>query len=515
MVKRADPECELLEEIASFVHDPLGFVLFAFPWGMGELAKFDGPDEWQVEILTKLGDGLITLHEAIQIAIASGHGIGKSAFVAWLILWAICTREDTRGVVTANTDTQLRTKTWPELMKWHRLCICGHWFEVTATAIFSKQPQHEKTWRIDAVPWSETNTEAFAGLHNQGNRILLVFDEGSAIADKIWEVAEGALTDEDTEIIWFVAGNPTRNTGRFRECFGRFKHRWIHKQVDSRTCRMTNKRQIAKWVADHGEDSDFVRVRVRGMFPRAGSMQFISSEAVQEAMKREAIAHLHDPLVMGVDVARFGDDQSVIYFRKGRDGRTHAPIPLRGLDTMALAARVALEYDKFRADGLFVDETGIGAGVVDRLRQLGYPVIGVHFGAKPDRAMPGSDQNAYFNKRAEMWGEMREWLKGGAIPNDIELEQELTGPEYTFRLRDGRDAILLESKEDMKKRGLASPDIADGLALTFAYPVMQRADAGRGGRPSAVRRGEAATDYDPYAEAHATGAAQTDYDPYN
>lgn len=190
MAKRADPECELLDEIAGFAADPLGFVQFAFPWGEGELAKFTGPDEWQIEILTQLGDGLITLQEAIQIAIASGHGIGKSAFVAWLILWAICTREDTRGVVTANTDTQLRTKTWPELMKWHRLCICGHWFEVTATAIFSKQPQHEKTWRIDAVPWSETNTEAFAGLHNQGNRILLIFDEGSAIADKIWEVAE-------------------------------------------------------------------------------------------------------------------------------------------------------------------------------------------------------------------------------------------------------------------------------------------------------------------------------------
>lgn len=243
-------------------------------------------------------------------------------------------------------------------------------------------------------------------------------------------------------------------------------------------------------------------------------MQFIASDVVQEAMKREAVAHLHDPLILGVDVARFGDDQSVIYFRKGRDGRTHAPIELRSLDTMALAARVALEFDKYRADGLFVDETGIGAGVVDRLRQLGYPVIGVQFGAKPDRALPGTDMHAYFNKRAEIWGEMREWLKGGAIPDSVEIEQELTGPEYTFRLRDGRDAILLESKEDMKKRGLASPDIADALALTFAYPVMPRVDAGRGGHPSGVRRGEAAIDYDPYAEAH-TNAAQTDYDPYN
>lgn len=517
MAAKADLECELLDEIASFAHDPLGFVLFAFPWGQGELAKFDGPDAWQVEILTALGAGLITALEAIQIAIASGHGIGKSAFVAWLILWAICTREDTRGVVTANTDTQLRTKTWPELMKWHRLCICSHWFEVTATAIFSKQPQHEKTWRIDSVPWSESNTEAFAGLHNQGNRILLIFDEGSAIADKIWEVAEGALTDEDTEIIWFVAGNPTRNTGRFRECFGRLKHRWIHKQVDSRTCRMTNKRQIAKWVTDYGEDSDFVRVRVRGVFPNASAMQFIPSDRAAAAMKREAGAGLHDPLVIGVDVARSNDgDETVLAIRKGRDARSHPWKIIQTRDTMKIASLAAEMYDTYHADGLFVDGGGVGGGVVDRLRQLGYPVIEVLFGNDPDRAMPGTETIAYFNKRAEIWGEMKEWLSGGAIPDDTDLEQQLIGVEYGYREKRGRDAILLESKKDMKARGLPSPDRADALALTFAYPVAQRVNAGRAGIPHGAQRGVAATEYDPYAEANGSaGQAQTDYDPFN
>ncbi|TDY26288.1 hypothetical protein B0G81_6798 [Paraburkholderia sp. BL6665CI2N2] len=514
MATKAELEEQLIDEIGAFANDPLGFVLFAFPWGEGELAKHPGPDEWQIDLLRSIGEGLITATEAIQIAISSGHGIGKSAFVSWLILWAVATFEDTRGVVTANTDTQLRTKTWPELMKWHRLCICEHWFTVTATAIFSKQPAHEKTWRVDMVPWSETNTEAFAGLHNQGKRILVIFDEGSAIADKIWEVTEGALTDEDTQIIWFVAGNPTRNTGRFRECFGRMKHRWLRRQIDSRTVRMTNKRQLAKWVEDHGEDSDFVRVRIRGVFPRAGTMQFISSELVEQAQKREAVAGLHDPFIIGVDVARFGDDRSVIAFRKGRDARTTKWIECRGLDNMQLAARVAVEFDRYRADGVFVDEGGNGGGVVDRLRQLGYPVIGVQFGSKADRSMPGTELVTYFNKRAEMWGEMKEWLKGGAIPDDIELEQDLIGPEYSFKLLEGKDAILLESKKDMKDRGLASPDAGDALALTFAYPVMPRADAGRAGYPGGVQRGHAATDYDPYAEAH-TNQVQTDYDPYN
>jgi len=221
-----DPELELVNEIASFANDPLGFVYFAFPWGEpGELEKAIGPEPWQREILQEVKDGL-PIGEAIQIAVTSGHGVGKSALVAWLILWAMATREDTKGVVTANTEQQLKTKTWAELGKWYRLCICRHWFHFTATALISADKDHERTWRIDMVPWSEQRTEAFAGLHNQGGRIIVIFDEASAIPDVIWEVTEGALTDENTEIIWATFGNPTRNTGRFRECFRRYRHRW-------------------------------------------------------------------------------------------------------------------------------------------------------------------------------------------------------------------------------------------------------------------------------------------------
>ena len=152
-------------------------------------------------------------------------GPGKSVLVAWVILWAITTHPDTRGIVTANTESQLRQKTWAELAKWFRLCLWRHWFDMTATAIYSSDAAHEKTWRVDAAAWQERNVAAFAGLHNQGKRVLAVFDEASAIPDVIWETTEGALTDADTEIIWLVCGNPTRNTGRFRECFGRFRHR--------------------------------------------------------------------------------------------------------------------------------------------------------------------------------------------------------------------------------------------------------------------------------------------------
>lgn len=465
---KLDPEAELIDDIAAFSGDPFGFVLYSFPWGeKGPLRDKDGPDEWQREILTAVRDGLLTIEQAIQAAVASGHGVGKSALVSWLLLWAMSTFEDTRGVVTANTENQLRTKTWAELSKWYRLCICRHWFRLTATALFSLQTGHEKTWRIDAVPWSENNTEAFAGLHNEGKRIIVVFDEASAIPDIIWETTEGALTDANTEILWFAFGNPTRNTGRFRECFGRFRHRWITRQVDSRNVQITNKEQIGQWVEDYGEDSDFVRVRVRGVFPRAGSMQFIDADRVDAAQKRAAENLPSDALVIGVDVARFGDDQTVIAFRKGRDARVLPWITLRGADTMQVAARVAEAVKDHSPGGVFVDETGVGAGVVDRLKQLNVKCVGVNFGASPDGYNLGEDVKVR-NKRAEMWATAKEWLKHGAIPDDHELAADLTGVEYGY---DADNAIQLEKKEHMKKRGLASPDKGDALALTFAYPV--------------------------------------------
>jgi hypothetical protein len=474
-------EDEIINDLARFEFDPLGFVLWAFPWGEGTLSGLRGPRKWQRKYLADLGNDLragTPLGLVIQKAVASGHGPGKSTLVAWVVLWAMSTHEDTRGVVTASTDTQLRSKTWPEISKWHRLALNKWMFTVTATAIFSNDKGREKTWRIDIVPWSEHNSEAFAGLHNKGNRLLLVFDEASAVHDKIWEVSEGALTDEQTQIMWLVFGNPTKNTGRFRECFGRFKHRWTRLNLDTRTVEGVNQVHIAKWLEDWGEDSDFFKVRVRGEFPSAGDMQFIASNFVEAARRREAQSHMLDPLIMGVDVARFGNNMSVLYLRKGRDARTPGIRKFRGLDTMQLASRIVELADQVKCDGVFIDEGGVGGGVVDRCRQLGLDVIGVQFGGEADRAAlmdQGGQGERYANKRTEMWGTMRLAIKNGlAIPDDADLHDELVGPEYGFNKR---DEIQLESKDDMLKRGLASPDIADALALTYAYPVVRRVPA--------------------------------------
>ncbi len=494
-----DPALALVRLMAQCSKDPLRWVQVSFPWGRGPLEREAGPRPWQADVLREIGAQLqagATVSQAIQMAVASGHGIGKSALVSWLVLWALTTHQHTRGVVTANTEAQLRTKTWPEVTKWSGMCVARSWLEVTKTAIFHRD--HEQTWRIDAIPWSETNTEAFAGLHNKGNRILLVFDEASAIADKVWEVAEGALTDPDTQILWCAFGNPTRNTGRFRECFGRFAHRWTHRQIDARQVPGTNKDQIAKWVQDYGEDSDFVRVRVKGMWPRAGSMQFIGSDVVENACRvdLQGVVTPADPLVMSIDVARFGDDESVIGFRRGRDGRGIPPIILRGVDTMGVAGRAAEAYARYEPDMVFVDETGVGGGVVDRLRQLGVQVVGVNNGASTDVPVDGE---LVANKGAEMWARMRAWLKsGGGIMDDPDLRQQLEGREYGFNQH---NAVVLEKKSDMKKRGLASPDRADQLALTFAYPVAPRPVAYDRELRNLVRSGQpqALAEYDPLA----------------
>lgn len=489
---------DVIEQLAEFSSDPVGFVYFAFPWGEPNTDLEDkSPEDWQIAVLSDLRDNLLTVEQAVQIARTSGHGIGKSALVSWIILWAMSTYEDCKGVVTANTENQLKTKTWAEVAKWHRLFIGRDYFHMTATALFARDPLHERTWRLDMVPWSERNTEAFAGLHNQGKRILVIFDEGSAIPDVIWEVTEGALTDRNTQIIWMAFGNPTRNKGRFRDCFagGRFAHRWHSLAIDSRDVSISNKVQLDRWISDYGEDSDFVRVRVRGIFPRIDAESFIPFDVAIGAVERE-LAEQGGAIVLGVDVGRFGDDPSVIYPRCGRDGLSR-PVEINyGDDTMTLAGKVAAAFLRHGATICMVDEGGVGGGVVDRLRQLRIPVIGVDFGSKADGF--SADGVKYANKRAEIWGQMRDWLATGSIQNlvtgeNIVLTDELTSPTYTLT---SKEAIQLESKKEMRARGVASPNVADALACTFAFPSFEYQVI-----PGLVEKEKpfAAPDYDPFA----------------
>ena len=489
---------ELINWLASVSNDPLAYVLGAFPWREPgtRLENFDGPEPWQRQRLEYIRDLLAagaSLQEAIQIATASGHGVGKSALVAMLIKWAADTRPDTVGVVTANTETQLKTKTWVELGRWHNMSITKDVFKLTATSYY--HPDHERTWRIDQVPWSERNTEAFAGLHNQGKRILLVFDEASAIPDMIWETAEGALTDKDTQILWCVFGNPTRNFGRFKECFdgGQFHDQWNCMQVDSRTVSFTNKDQINKWIKGYGDDDDFVRIRVYGIFPRVGEMEFFNYEDVLAAANREAVSGLSDPLALGVDVARYGKNSSVIYPRKGRDARTYERERFQGLSTVQLSDKVFESHFRFHADGIFVDGGGVGGGVVDQIRAKALHCYDIQFGSKDDTPHMtwGSSGERYANKRSGMYGACRAWLKTGCIPNDPALLKQFAAIKYTLNRQ---DAIQLITKEDMLK---LDPDLElddiDALVLTFAHALAPHELAG-GEFP---RKPLVESDYDP------------------
>lgn len=467
-----DPKIDLAiaDDIARFEFDPLGYVKYVFDWGHGDLKGEEGPDEWQSGLLRDIGKAMKGADTAVQVAVASGHGIGKTALSAWVIHWFIATRPGCAGVVTANTKDQLVNKTWRELAKWNAKAINGHWFDWSATAFRGKEAP--ETWFIAAQPWTKERSEAFAGLHEKD--VLVLYDEASAIDDIIWEVSEGAMTERGA--LWLALGNPTRNTGRFRECFGKLKHRWITRQIDSRTAKRANKAQIDKWIEDYKEDSDFVRVRVKGAFPRAGSMQLIPSDIVEVARKRTAEALETDPIVIGVDVARSeGEDQTVIAIRQGRDAKSRKWHRYRIRNTMTIASEAHRVACMYRADAIFVDVTGVGAGVFDRLQQLELPpgctVYGIEFGSDPDAQWVDDGIRCKY-KVDEMWWNMRQWLKRGAIPDEQEIEDDLIGREYGYTTD---NEIRLEKKEDMKDRGLSSPDNADALALTFAYAVAPRA----------------------------------------
>lgn len=456
-------DLQLAQDLAGFYDDPLGFVLYVFPWGKAgtRLAKQDGPDTWQVEVLEAIGAAVREgrdLKDALPVllAVASGHGIGKTALIAWIILWFITTREHPQIVVTAGKREQLTTKTWRELAKWQKLALNGHWFIWTATKL--EHCLFPDTWNAQAIAWSKNAPENFAGTHEE--HVLVIYDEASAIDDVIWETTDGAMTTPGA--MWVAFGNPTKTTGRFAQCFGKLRAMWRTWHVDSRTAKMANRRLLDQWVETFGEDSDFVRVRVRGQFPRAGDLQFISSEDVAAAMGRAAKGFEKYGKVLSVDVARHGMDQTVFCYRQGR--KVFPFKRFRIPDTMQIAARVAEAINEWEPDAVFIDATGLGWGVVDRLHQMGFTdVIGVQTGERafqPER---------FVNRRAEIWHAMREWIQdGGSLPNDQELADELTAIEYGF---DGKQRYVLESKEDLKARDLPSPDSADSLALSFHSPV--------------------------------------------
>ena len=486
--------------------DPYAFVMWAYPWGKqgSVLANKKGPRKWQVRELIAIRDHIAENKRRIQIgldplvykcSISSGRGPGKSTLAAWLVHWFMSCVVGGSCIASANTDTQLTSKTFGEISKWITLGINHFFFEKNQKKIIPAPWYAEELKRVmqidsgkyyaEGVLWSEDNPDGFAGEHSAYG-MLLIFDEASGIPQPIWDVSDGFFTDLTLYRFWFVFSNPRKNTGPFFECFHKNRNYWRGVKIDARTVEGLDKATYDEIIAKNGEDSDVARVEVRGEFPSQGDTQFISRGVVREAQNRE-LDRMDDyaALVMGVDPARYGKDSTVIRFRRGRDARSIPPIELKGVDNMKVANLVADLIELHQPDGVFID-SGAGGGIIDRLRERNYKIFEVGFGTV-------STDPTYYDHRTEMWAKMRDWLPGAMIDDLSILEDDLTGPEYEFMGRE--DKIKLESKDKMNARGIASPNHGDALALTF-HLTLARKDNKLSSSNQSLRRTKFATGMD-------------------
>lgn len=507
-------EQELVQALFAMKNDPYAFVMYVFPWGEEgtPLAKYKQPRRWQLDILKDLRDHLQAggsvedyVPDVFKMAVSSGRGIGKTAIISWLALWMLSCIPGSSTIVSANTETQLRSKTFPEIRKWARMAINSNWFDPQATSIrpaeWLVEALHKTTkidaayWYISAQLWSEENPDAFAGMHSQYGMMVL-FDEASGIPAPIWPVTEGFFTDRIPHRVWFVISNPRNPSGPFYECFHGNRSFWRTRMIDARSVDENDPAVYQKIIDQYGSDSDQARVEVYGQFPRQGDSQFIDRGLVLDAQARELVPDGTAPLVMAVDPARFGDDNAVIRFRQGRDARSIPPTRIPRCSAVELATAIAEHIDRYNPDAVFVEGDGVGGGVIDIVRSYGYRVIEVKAGGG------ASDKTRYANHRAEIWGRMNDWLEGGCLnPTDTALADDLCTPQFDYTQQ---GQMKLEAKASIRKRGYRSPNDADALALTFSRTIARRnAAAARHRRP----RIAAGVDYDIFGRSLFRGVA--------
>ncbi len=471
--KQNSPEEQLADFVGGFYADLYGFLVACYPWKEPGtiLELFEGPENWVQSVADDISNAVAKNGfngkdpvTPTSVALASGNGCAKSTLSAMVVDWIMSTRPYCQGTVTANTGSQLRTKTWQEIEKWTSMCVTSDWFDLTAEHMRHKI--HGSKWATNAVTWNLRNTQAFAGQHARQSSSFYIWDESSHIPDPIFDQADGGLVDG--EPFSLLLGNPGNRVGKlYRAVYGDLKHKYISRSIDSRTCRYTNKAQINEWIAERGENSDWVRVHVYGLPPAADDLQFIDTIRVAEARKRRVpVIPQNEPLIMGIDFARGGSNWNRISYRRGRDGRAHPSLKIPGdqtRDTMRMVSLVLEEIRDKKPAAIFGDATGIGGPIMDQIRALSKacPIIDfISAGKSPDKR--------YANASAYVYSKMKEWLVDACIEDDEELEMQLTNREY-YHIK---DRLMLETKEQMQERGVDSPDWADSLAMTFWMPVL-------------------------------------------
>lgn len=438
---RIDPN-DVKYIVKTYHNDILGFVK--------DVLKVE-LDDWQVDFLVKCQNNP-------RISVRAGNSIGKSFAVGCLALWMILTQPGALVIMVANSEAQVKERTLRTCADIARKSIVDFWFDITATKISLIT---DPSSYIGYAVASKTNPDAVKGFHSKS--FLLILDEAQAIDNEIYQALETTVASENSKFV--MIGNPSRLGTNFHKSFYENSKYWMTLRVDSRFCKHSNKEHIQRIIEEHGLDSDYVRVSVLGEFPKQSSDQFFSSDIFRFCQGYQCPEEVYKkfPVILGVDIARGGADKSVICVRQGR--KVHSFIKFDLDDLFQVSTKVAEVFNQWQAKLVVVDATGIGAGVVDILKNSflqPFQVIEKQFAGK------SSDSSQYANVRQELWITGRQKLKSGiSIPHEyiIELIRETEGIEYYL---DSKNRIFVESKEDMKRRGLQSPDMTDALFLALS-----------------------------------------------
>lgn len=392
------------------------------------------------------------------MSIRSGHGVGKTTLQSWLVLWFLLTRRDAKIPVVANSQDQLRDTIWPEIRKWSKRLPESLSAQIDVQAervVVVASP--EEAFAV-ARTASKDNPEALQGFHAEF--ILFVVEEASGIDDIVFEIGAGALSTEGAKAV--LTGNPTKNSGYFYDTHHTLRHLWKTMVVNSEDVPRA-RGHIEDIIAKYGKDSNQYRVRVLGEFPTADDDTVIPLETVMASVDRDVEPLDYMP-VWGLDVARFGDDRTALAKRQA-NVLLEPVTSWRNLDLMQTVGRLRQHYEEtpldLRPSEILIDVIGLGAGVLDRAVEIGLPARGINVGEQ------ASSKATYMRLRDELWFKGREWFedKASRIPQDDALIAELIAPTYQV-LSTGK--IQVERKDEMKKRGLASPDLADAFLLTLA-----------------------------------------------
>lgn len=426
--------------IERYERDPVGFV---------ENVLNAKPLPWQKEFLNALARG------ERRISVRAGHGVGKSTACSWALIWHMTTRYPQKAVVTAPTSAQLFDALYSELKTWINKLppVLRESFEVFSDRVVLKGASESSF--ISARTSSTERPEALAGVHSE--HVLLVVDEASAVPEQVFEAAAGSMSGHSASTI--LISNPTRNSGLFYKTHHDLASDWFRMHVSCLNIPLVSSDFVAQIKATYGEDSNAFRIRVLGEFALADDDTLIPAELVDGAVGRDIVAGGNDPLIYGLDVARFGTDRTALVKRKGNvvlDVKSWG-----GLDTMQVVGAIVNEMKIDKPDEICVDTIGLGSGVADRLREMGYNVRDVN-------VAEASAMNPNANKlRDELWLSVKDWLATRAVklPADDQLRHELVAPRYTFT---SSGKVQVESKDSMRKRRMRSPDLADALCLTFA-----------------------------------------------